>query len=75
MNTESLHVALQQSFNPDTNQRRPAEEIIKGLKHVEGASLMLLEIAAEKQVNTTPNTEFSFLSQLSRLNIVPWYLL
>ena len=64
MNTENLHVALQQSFNPDTNQRRPAEEIIKGLKHVEGSSLMLLEIAAEKQVITTPDTKFSSFATL-----------
>ena len=50
MNTEDLHVALQQSFSPDANLRDPAEKLIKGLKYVGGASLMLVQIAAEKQV-------------------------
>lgn len=53
MNTEDLHIALKQSFSPDPALRLPAENLIKGLKHVEGASLMLLEIAAEKKVNRT----------------------
>jgi len=51
MNTEDLHIALTQSFNPDSNVRLPAEELIKSLKYVDGSSLMLLQIAAEKQVN------------------------
>jgi hypothetical protein len=50
MNTENLHLALQQSFSPDPNLRLPAEKIIKELKHVDGASSMLLQITAEKQV-------------------------
>lgn len=50
MNTEALHVALQQSFSADGNVRKPAEEIIKNLKNIPGASQMLLEIASEKQV-------------------------
>eukprot|EP00979_Chaetoceros_neogracilis_P016432 scaffold8025_cov188-Chaetoceros_neogracile.AAC.2 len=50
MNTELLHVALQQSFCPDANLRVPAERTIKNLKHIPGASKMLLEIASEKQV-------------------------
>ena len=50
MNTEGLHVALQQSFSADADLRLPAEEAIKGLKHVPGATKMLLEIATEKQV-------------------------
>lgn len=50
MNTEQLHVALQQSFSPDANLRLPAEETIKNLKHIPGASKMLLEIASERQV-------------------------
>ena len=50
MNTENLHIVLQQSFSPDVNLRGPAEKAIKSLKHVEGATLMLLQIAAEKQV-------------------------
>jgi hypothetical protein len=52
MNTENLHVALQQSFSPDINQRGPAEKLIKELKHVQGAPSMLLQIASEKQVIT-----------------------
>ena len=51
MNTEGLHVALQQSFSPDPNLRLPAEQTIKNLKHVPGSPKMLLEIATEKQVN------------------------
>ncbi len=50
MDTEALHVALQQSFSPDPNLRLPAEQSIKNLKHVPGAAKMLLEIASEKQV-------------------------
>uniref|UniRef100_A0A7S3QJN0 Importin N-terminal domain-containing protein n=1 Tax=Chaetoceros debilis TaxID=122233 RepID=A0A7S3QJN0_9STRA len=50
MNTEALHVALQQSFSPDANLRLPAEKNIKNLKNVPGAAKMLLEIAAEQQV-------------------------
>ena len=50
MNTEDLHVALQQSFSPDANLRNPAEEVIKGLKNIDGATAMLLQITAEKQV-------------------------
>ncbi len=51
MNTEDLHVALKQSFSPDASLRIPAETLIKSLKHVGGASIMLLQIAAEKQVS------------------------
>jgi len=50
MNTEDLHVALQQSFSPDSNLRDPAEKLIKNLKYVQGSAVMLLQIAAEKQV-------------------------
>ncbi len=50
MNTEDLHVALQQSFSPDANLRNPAEKAIKDLKHIDGATAMLLQITAEKQV-------------------------
>ena len=50
MNTEDLHVALQQSFSPDANLRDPAEKMIKSLKYVDGATSMLLQIAAEKKV-------------------------
>ena len=51
MNTENLHISLQQSFSADANLRLPAEQIIKNLKHVSGSTKMLLEIATEKQVN------------------------
>jgi len=50
MDTEALHVALQQSFSPDSNLRGPAEKTIKNLKHVKGSTSMLLRVAAEKQV-------------------------
>jgi len=52
MDTEALHVALQQSFCPDASLRLPAEQTIKNLKQIPGAVKMLLEIATEKQVNT-----------------------
>ena len=51
MNTETLHVALQQSFSPDASLRDPAEATIKNLKNVPGASSMLLQVASEKQVS------------------------
>eukprot|EP00566_Odontella_aurita_P002311 CAMPEP_0113571984 /NCGR_PEP_ID=MMETSP0015_2-20120614/25852_1 /TAXON_ID=2838 /ORGANISM="Odontella" /LENGTH=1096 /DNA_ID=CAMNT_0000474985 /DNA_START=725 /DNA_END=4015 /DNA_ORIENTATION=+ /assembly_acc=CAM_ASM_000160 len=50
MDTEALHVALQQSFSPDASSRDPAERTIKNLKHVKGSTTMLLQVAAEKQV-------------------------
>eukprot|EP00548_Thalassiothrix_antarctica_P003614 CAMPEP_0194146922 /NCGR_PEP_ID=MMETSP0152-20130528/22408_1 /TAXON_ID=1049557 /ORGANISM="Thalassiothrix antarctica, Strain L6-D1" /LENGTH=1062 /DNA_ID=CAMNT_0038847579 /DNA_START=36 /DNA_END=3224 /DNA_ORIENTATION=- len=50
MNVASLHVTLQQSFSPDANLRGPAELTIRNLKHVRGATVMLLQVAAEKQV-------------------------
>lgn len=53
MNVEALHVTLQQSFSPDANLRGPAEDIIRNLKHVKGATVMLLQVAGEKQVNST----------------------
>lgn len=53
MNTEALHVVLQQSFSPDAALRDPAERTIANLKNVKGASVMLLQVAAEKQVLDT----------------------
>eukprot|EP00529_Nitzschia_sp_RCC80_P003831 CAMPEP_0113510620 /NCGR_PEP_ID=MMETSP0014_2-20120614/38237_1 /TAXON_ID=2857 /ORGANISM="Nitzschia sp." /LENGTH=1078 /DNA_ID=CAMNT_0000406591 /DNA_START=56 /DNA_END=3292 /DNA_ORIENTATION=+ /assembly_acc=CAM_ASM_000159 len=50
MDVESLHVVLQQSFSPDANLRLPAEETIRNLKNVPGSTTMLLQVAAEKQV-------------------------
>jgi len=50
MDVEALHVALQQSFSPDQNLRGPAEELIKHLKYVRGATTMLIQVTAEKQV-------------------------
>mmetsp|Transcript_7566 Transcript_7566/g.11844 ORF Transcript_7566/g.11844 Transcript_7566/m.11844 type:complete len:1061 (+) Transcript_7566:86-3268(+) len=50
MNVESLHVTLQQSFSPDANLRSPAEETIRNLKQVKGSTVMLLQVAAENQV-------------------------
>lgn len=49
---EALHVALQQSFSPDTSVRDPAEAAIKNLKNVPGATQMLLHITEEKQVSS-----------------------
>jgi len=50
MDTEALHLALQQSFSPDATLRDPAEKFVKSLKHVKGATVMLLQVVAEKQV-------------------------
>jgi importin-7 len=51
MDTEALHLVLQQSFSPDANLRGPAEATIRNLKHVDGASVMLLLVVGEKQVS------------------------
>jgi hypothetical protein len=51
MDVEQLHVVLQQSFSPDANLRVPAEETIRNLKHIKGATTLLLQVAAEKQVS------------------------
>jgi importin-7 len=51
MDVEKLHVVLQQSFSPDASLRGPAEETIRNLKHVKGATILLLRVAAEKQVS------------------------
>mmetsp|Transcript_4901 Transcript_4901/g.7219 ORF Transcript_4901/g.7219 Transcript_4901/m.7219 type:complete len:1062 (+) Transcript_4901:138-3323(+) len=50
LNVEDLHLALQQSFSPDPSLRGPSEELIKLLKYVPGATIMLLQVTAEKQV-------------------------
>lgn len=50
MNTEALHVVLQQSFSPDASLRDPAEKTIANLKNIPGAAGMLLQVASEKQV-------------------------
>lgn len=52
MDVEALHVTLQQSFSPDVNLRGPAEATIRNLKHINGATVMLLQVAAEKQVHS-----------------------
>jgi len=51
MDVEQLHVVLQQSFSPDVGLRGPAEETIRNLKQITGATGLLLQIAAEKQVS------------------------
>lgn len=58
---EQLHLALQQSFSPDSSVRDPAEASIKQLKFVPGATQMLLHITEEKQVRAY---ESQFLFQL-----------
>ena len=50
LDTDQLHVALQHSFSPDAAVRLPAEATVKSLKHVKGAVTMLLQVAAERQV-------------------------
>ena len=50
MDTQALHVALQASFSADAAIRAPAEHTIKNLKHVPGSTVMLLQVAAERQV-------------------------
>jgi hypothetical protein len=61
MDTEALHLVLQQSFSPDANLRGPAEERIRNLKHIDGASVMLLQVAAEQQVN-----DVTFIYKISK---------
>lgn len=51
MDVEQLHVVLQQSFSPDSNLRVPAEATIRNLKHIKGSTVLLLQVAAEKQVS------------------------
>ena len=51
LDVERLHVVLQQSFSPDANLRNPAETTIRNLKHLKGSTVLLLQIAAEKQVS------------------------
>lgn len=50
MDVEQLHVVLQRSFSADAAVRQPAEETIKNLKNLPGSVVMLLQVAAEKQV-------------------------
>jgi hypothetical protein len=59
MDVEKLHVVLQQSFSPDASLRGPAEETIRNLKHVNGATIMLLQVAAEKQVSVRATKVFA----------------
>ena len=50
MDVEQLHVILQQSFASEASIRQPAEEIIRHLKHIPGATVLLLQVVSEKQV-------------------------
>jgi len=59
MDVEQLHVVLQQSFSPDSNLRVPAEATIRNLKHVKGSTVLLLQVAAEKQVSLMYRSVFS----------------
>jgi hypothetical protein len=52
MSVEALHITLQQSFSPDASLRDPAEHQIRNLKHVKGSTVLLLQVAAEKQVGS-----------------------
>ena len=53
MDVEQLHVVLQQSFSPDIHLRGPAEETIRNLKQIKGATALLLQISSEKQVSVS----------------------
>jgi importin-7 len=53
MNVDALHLTLQQSFSPDASLRDPAEATIRNLKNIPGSTVMLLQVAAEKQVRMT----------------------
>jgi hypothetical protein len=58
MDVEKLHIVLQQSFSPDATLRDPAEETIRNLKHIKGATIMLLQVTAEKQVGFYGDSSF-----------------
>lgn len=62
MNVEALHITLQQSFSPDASLRDPAENQIRNLKHVNGSTVLLLQVAAEKQVCMTSHANTRQLS-------------
>ena len=63
MEVEQLHVVLQQSFSPDANLRVPAEATIRNLKHIKGSTVLLLQVAAEKQVSLS-HLSFRFAEKL-----------
>ena len=63
MEVEQLHVVLQQSFSPDANLRVPAEATIRNLKHIKGSTVLLLQVAAEKQVSLS-HLSFHFAEKL-----------
>jgi hypothetical protein len=72
MDVEKLHIVLQQSFSPDATLRDPAEETIRNLKHIKGATIMLLQVTAEKQVGFM-GTFFLFLAR-QMLSSIFWLL-
>jgi hypothetical protein len=51
MDVEQLHIVLQQSFSADATVRKPSEDFIRNLKHIPGAVVSLLQVAAEHQVH------------------------
>ena len=51
MDVEQLHVVLQQSFSADAAVRKPAEDTVRNLKNLPGSVVLLLQVAAEKQVS------------------------
>lgn len=61
MDVEQLHVVLQQSFSPDAAVRKPAENTIRNLKNLPGAVILLLQVAAEKQVRFADYCVCSFV--------------
>lgn len=50
MDVEQLHLVLQQSFSAEAAIRKPAEEAVRNLKNLPGSVVLLLQVAAEKQV-------------------------
>lgn len=70
MDVEKLHTVLQQSFSPDATLRDPAEETIRNLKHIKGATIMLLQVTAEKQVGFMRTFVWCLTQQNSILDIL-----
>ena len=70
MDVEALHLTLQQSFSPDAGLRDPAEATIRNLKHVKGATVMLLRVSAEKQVRMTSHAKRHFLGPVLNRGLV-----
>ena len=69
MDVEQLHVILQQSFASEASVRNPAEEIIRHLKHIQGATVLLLQVVSEKQVR------IAYMSYICALTVDILYII